>query len=50
MVPRASKVPNRVLRGIRENERHETRPQFAEAMARLAREMGEHIYPDENYV
>jgi hypothetical protein len=39
-----------VLRGIRENERQETRAEFAEAMARVAREMGQEVYPDENYV
>lgn len=49
-VRRAPKTPNRVLRDIRENERYETRAEFAEAMARLARETGEDVYPDENYV
>ena len=47
---RAPKTPNRVLRGIRENERHETRAEFAEAMSRVAGEKGEDVYPDENYV
>jgi transcriptional regulator with XRE-family HTH domain len=46
-VPR---TPNSVLRGIRENERHETRSAFAEAMAQAARETGEEIYPDAKYV
>ncbi len=41
--------PNRVLRGIRE-ERGETRAEFAEAMARVARQIGEEVYPDEKYV
>ena len=50
MEAQASKAPNRVLRGIREKDRHETRPEFAEAMARVAREIGEDVYPDENYV
>jgi len=48
-VPRAPKTPNRVLRGIRE-ARHESRAEFAAAMARVAREIGEEVYPDENYV
>lgn len=48
-VPRAPKTPNRVLRGIRE-ARHESRAEFAAAMARVARKIGEEVYPDENYV
>lgn len=48
--PGIPRTPNRVLRGIRERERHETREQFAEAMARLARDMGETAYPDAKYV
>jgi hypothetical protein len=44
------RVPNSVLRAIRENERRESRAEFAEAMARLARETGAEVYPDENYV
>jgi tetratricopeptide (TPR) repeat protein/transcriptional regulator with XRE-family HTH domain len=47
---RARRTSNQVLRDIRENERHETRAEFAEAMSRVAREMGEEVYPDENYV
>ena len=47
--PRAPKTPNRVLRGIRE-ARHESRAEFAEAMTRVAREISEEVYPDENYV
>jgi transcriptional regulator with XRE-family HTH domain len=46
----APRVPNSVLRGIRENERRESRAEFAEAMAQVAREMGAEVYPDENYV
>jgi tetratricopeptide (TPR) repeat protein len=38
------------LRRIREQERHETRAEFAEAMARVAREIGEPVYPDAKYV
>jgi hypothetical protein len=38
------------LRGIREQERYETRAEFAEAMARVAREIGEQVYPDTKYV
>ena len=49
-VSRAPRTPNTVLRGIRENERHETRSEFADAMGRIAREMGADVYPDENYV
>jgi hypothetical protein len=49
-VQRAQRTPNKVLRGIRENDRHETRPEFAGAMARVAREIGEEVYQDENYV
>jgi hypothetical protein len=48
--PRAPRTPNRVLRGIREQERRETRAEFAESMARVAREMGEEVYPDAKYV
>jgi tetratricopeptide (TPR) repeat protein len=44
------KVPNAVLRHIREQERHETRSEFAEAMARKAAELGEAVYPSERYV
>jgi hypothetical protein len=46
----APRTPNSVLRGIRENERHESQNEFAEAMARLAWETGAEIYPDGNYV
>jgi tetratricopeptide (TPR) repeat protein len=38
------------LRRIREQERHETRAEFAEAMARIAREIGASVYPDAKYV
>ena len=44
------KAPNLILRRIREQERHETRAEFAEAMARVAREIGEPVYPDAKYV
>jgi transcriptional regulator with XRE-family HTH domain len=49
-VTRAPRTPNRVLRGIRENERHETRAEFAEAMGQVAREIGEDVYPDAKYI
>ena len=49
-MPRAPGTPNAVLRGIRENERRETRSEFAEAMARTARETGVEVFPDEKYV
>jgi transcriptional regulator with XRE-family HTH domain len=42
--------PNLVLRRIREQERHETRDEFAAAMRNLAHEMGEDVYPDGKYV
>jgi transcriptional regulator with XRE-family HTH domain len=48
--PRAPGTPNRVLRRIREQERCETRAEFAEAMARIAGEIGEEVYPDAKYV
>lgn len=44
------RTPNGVLRGIRERERRQTRTEFAEAMARVARELGEQVYPDAKYV
>jgi len=44
------KVPNRVLRRIREEERQETRAEFAEALARRAAELKEPITPSERYV
>jgi transcriptional regulator with XRE-family HTH domain len=43
------KAPNSVLRHIREQERHETREQFAESMARMAREIGAPVIPDAKY-
>jgi hypothetical protein len=47
---RLPRTPNSVLRGIRENERGESQTQFAEAMARIAREIGVEVYPDGQYV
>jgi tetratricopeptide (TPR) repeat protein len=44
------KTPNWILRRIREGERNETRSEFAKAMARTAREMGESVEPSERYV
>jgi tetratricopeptide (TPR) repeat protein len=44
------KVPNRVLRRIREEERQETRAEFAEALARRAAQLGEPVTPSERYV
>lgn len=44
------KAPNLILRRIREQERHETRAEFAEAMAGVARDIGESVYPDAKYV
>jgi tetratricopeptide (TPR) repeat protein len=45
-----AKVPNLILRAVRENERQETRAEFAEAMERKARELGEAVAPSERYV
>jgi tetratricopeptide (TPR) repeat protein len=45
-----SRVPNLVLRRMREEERQETRGEFAESMARKAREIGEPVAPSERYV
>jgi hypothetical protein len=47
---RAPRMPNTVLRGIRENERHESQSEFAESMAQVAREMNLEVYPDGQYV
>jgi hypothetical protein len=44
------KVPNTVLRRVREQERQETRSEFADAMAQKARELGEDVSPSERYV
>jgi transcriptional regulator with XRE-family HTH domain len=46
----AARRPNQVLRRIREGERHETRGEFAESMARVAAELGEVVRPSEKYV
>lgn len=42
--------PNLVLRRIREEERHESRAEFATALTKAAREMGESVEPSERYV
>jgi len=44
------RVPNNILRRIREEERQESRSEFAEALARKARELGEPVMPSERYV
>jgi hypothetical protein len=44
------KVPNAVLRRIREQERQATRSEFADAMARKAQEIGETVSPSERYI
>lgn len=44
------KMPNAVLRRIREYERQETRAEFAEAIARKAAELGERLSPSERFV
>ncbi len=43
-------APNLLLRRIRESERGESREQFAEAMAAVARDMGYNVIPDAKYV
>jgi len=48
--PPASRAPNLILRRIREEERHETRSEFAAALERTAREIGESVQPSERYV
>lgn len=48
-IPSTPRTPNSVLRGIRQ-ERRQTRAEFADAMARIARETGEKAYPDAKYV
>jgi tetratricopeptide (TPR) repeat protein len=50
MVSDRVKVPNLVLRRIREEERQESRSEFAEAMARVARKNREPVSPSERYV
>jgi transcriptional regulator with XRE-family HTH domain len=44
------RTPNLILRRIREVERNETRSEFAQAMAGVARELGESVEPSEQYV
>jgi transcriptional regulator with XRE-family HTH domain len=46
----ARRVPNLILRRIREQERNETRSEFAEALAETAHEIGEPVEPSERYV
>jgi tetratricopeptide (TPR) repeat protein len=44
------KIPNVILRRIREDERQETRAEFAEALTQKAAELGENVTPSERYV
>jgi hypothetical protein len=44
------KKPNLILRRIREEERQETRSEFADSLAAKAREIGESVQPSERYV
>lgn len=44
------KVPNEILRRVRVQERHETRAEFAESLARKAHELGELLVPSERYI
>src|ERR1022692_1116131 len=50
MVSDRVKVPNLVLRRIREEERQESRGEFADALAQAGRTLGESISPSERYV
>ena len=45
-----TKVPNHVLRRIREEERRQTRAEFAESLARKAYELGESLVPSVRYI
>jgi len=45
-----TRKPNLILRRIREEERQQTRSEFAESLARKARELGEQVWPSERYV
>jgi tetratricopeptide (TPR) repeat protein len=49
-LPSRDKVPNYLLRRYREDERRESRGQFADAIAAKAAEMGESVVPSERYV
>src|SRR6266851_421656 len=44
------RVPNVALRRVREEERHESRSEFADALARVARKLGEPVTPSERYI
>ena len=44
------RVPNLVLRRIREEERQESRSEFADALERTARKLGEPVSPSERYI
>lgn len=46
----ARNPPNLILRQLRENQRHETRREFAEALEQKAREIGESVHPSERYI
>src|SRR5579875_3566359 len=47
---RQTRTPNLTLRRFREETRRESRREFAAAMAKVARDLGESLEPDENYV
>jgi tetratricopeptide (TPR) repeat protein len=44
------RTPNLVLRRIREEERQETRNEFADALAQVAARLGESVMPSERYI
>ena len=49
-MPRRDRAPNYILRRFREEERRESRGEFADALEAKALEMGESISPSERYV
>ncbi|MYW01539.1 transcriptional regulator [Streptomyces sp. SID3343] len=50
MTRKTEKRPNTVLRRLREQERHQTRDEFADSMAKAARELGENCACNWRYV
>jgi tetratricopeptide (TPR) repeat protein len=49
-MPSGNRKPNYALRRFREDERQESRGEFADALAAKARELGEAVSPSERYV
>src|ERR1022692_3075324 len=50
MVTDRPRTPNLVLRRIREEERQESRREFADALERTALKLGEAVSPSERYI